>query len=82
MNIYYLFQDKCTGYDTYDSCVVMAESEEEAKSFHPDGGKLMPENEWYQSSWPSDPSDISCKLIGKAAKGIEKGVICASFNAG
>lgn len=35
MNIYLLSQSKNKGYDTYDSCVVLAETEEEARKIFP-----------------------------------------------
>lgn len=35
MNIYLLSQTENNGYDTYDSCVVIAETEKEAKLIHP-----------------------------------------------
>ena len=36
MNLYLLTQDTVRGYDTFDSCVVCAESEEEAQTMVPD----------------------------------------------
>ena len=36
MNLYLLTQDTVRGYDTYDSCVVCAESEEEAQTVIPE----------------------------------------------
>ena len=35
MKIYKLEQDIVNGYDTYDSCVVIAESKEDARKIHP-----------------------------------------------
>ena len=35
MNIYLLSQSEVDGYDTYDSCVVAAENEEDARQIHP-----------------------------------------------
>ncbi len=35
MKIYKLWQDVNNGYDTYDSIIVCAENEEEAKRIHP-----------------------------------------------
>ena len=35
MNIYLLEQDSVVDYDTYDSCVVIAESEQRAREMHP-----------------------------------------------
>ena len=40
MNLYLLTQDAVTGYNTYDSCVVCAESEEEAQTMIPDTFRL------------------------------------------
>lgn len=40
MNIYLLEQDVNDGYDTYDSCVVYAMSEDEAKDIHPGGDRF------------------------------------------
>ena len=37
MNLYVLRQDKNNGYDTYDSAVVVANSEEEARNVIPGG---------------------------------------------
>ena len=37
MNLYLLTQDVNMGWDTYDSAIVCAESEEEAVKIHPNG---------------------------------------------
>ncbi len=37
MNIYVISQDSNTGYDTYDSAVVVAESADTARLLHPGG---------------------------------------------
>lgn len=49
MNIYLLQQDVACGYDTYDSCVVVADNEIEAAKINP-GGK----NGW-SDSWQCYP---------------------------
>lgn len=89
MNIYYIEQSENNGYDTYDSAVVAAESEDAARLFHPNGDlyEENPEREFdrwdYQyGSWASHPSKVSVELIGVAKDGQEAGVILASFNAG
>ena len=91
MNIYLLSQSKNTGYDTWDSCVVIAKDEEEARMTHP-----------YYRYFNDDPNDeynnwdginrnydgwcnakyVSVELIGTAADGMERQVVCSSFNAG
>ncbi len=93
MNLYLLTQDTVRGYDTYDSCVVCAESEEEAQKIVPcsyyqytDGvlcntinGRPVDE---YSLGWPSHQSEVKVKLIGIAEPSVEKGVVGAYYNAG
>jgi len=91
MNLYLISQSKAHGYDTYDSAVVCAKSEEDARKIHP-GGADFPFNEngedsdwsnYYASSWCRRSKDVDVELIGTATKDqIENSVICASFNAG
>lgn len=73
MNLYLISQDENTGYDTYDSAVVAAETAEDAAKIHPDGSF---------GSWAKRPENVKVKLIGTATEGTPEGVICASFNAG
>jgi len=80
MNIYLITQDKNYDYDTYDSAVVAANSEEEARMIHPDGrDEWNGESETY-SSW-CDSMYVEVDFIGTTSVR-EKGVICSSFNAG
>lgn len=88
MYLYRLSQSVSRGYDTYDSCVVAACSEDEARLIHPsdyvEPGDLdrdcFPR---YSDTWAQHPSDVCVTLIGIAADGIEAGeVLCSSFNAG
>jgi len=81
--LYLLTQDRNIGYDTYDSAIVCAESEDEAKMIHPCDYK----NNWNGErdsifdSWCA-AKDVDVKLIGLAAPSIKKGVVLSSFNAG
>ena len=88
MNLYKISQGVNKGYDTYDSAIVAADSENEAKQFHPYGEtfeKRIVDNEgdgyWIYRGW-CKPEHVSAALIGKAADDIETGVVLASFNAG
>jgi hypothetical protein len=42
LNLYLLSQSVNKDWDTYDSCVVAAENEDDAKSIHPDGDDPYP----------------------------------------
>jgi len=83
MNLYLIQQDTNLGYDTYDSAVVIATSEEEAKTIHPDGhrweGGKWSENDW--GVW-TVPDNVTVTCIGVATQGQVGDVVCASFNAG
>ena len=77
MKLYRLWQNDNNDYDTYDSAVVCAESEDEAKSIADTefSGDLA------YGSWVSIDK-VKCQLIGNAVSGMKKGIIVASFNAG
>lgn len=75
LKLYLISQNANSDYDTYDSAVVAAYDEEEARNTHPDG-------DWeYNYSW-AEPEEVSVKYIGIATTDIEPGVVLASFNAG
>lgn len=81
MNLYLLTRKDELTYDEYDSCVVCAETEEDAKTIHPDGTVFKgDERPW--RTWVGNSSEIDCELIGIANENQERGVILASFNAG
>jgi hypothetical protein len=82
MNIYLLSQDEATGYDTYDACVVAAESAEDAVAIHPGYNDGWPTDRFTMSAWASKPENVTTILLGLAVEGTERGVILASFNAG
>lgn len=92
LNLYLLTQDKNNGYDAYDSCVVAADSPEEAALIDPRGNIYASDphstlNGWSKgtfrshSTWVESPADVKVKLVGTAVEGVH-GVVCASFNAG
>jgi hypothetical protein len=92
MNLYLLSQHESKGWDTYDSVVVAAENEEEARKICP-SGRYEWRDGWYhdylptrryspRKDWANDIVNISVKLIGVADPTVSRGVILASFNAG
>jgi hypothetical protein len=84
--LYLLTQDEAQGYDTYDSCVVAAESHADATTIHP-RRHLLDELWWKNDDhncedWASTPRKVKSICIGEAKSDVSRGVICASFNAG
>lgn len=68
-------------YDTFDSAVICADDEDDARMTHPRGhGEWDGKGDVY-GCW-CDATDVTVKEIGLAHPKMEKGVICASFNAG
>lgn len=76
LNLYLIHQDVNNDFDTYDSAVVAAESDDDARSIHPSGN-----DEWDDDTW-CKPDQVKVTMIGKAEDNMKRGVICASFNAG
>lgn len=82
MNLYLISQNVNNYYDTYDSAVVAAESEEKARWISPS---------YYESeSWDGkagafsawcNVEDVQVEFIGVAKKGTQSGIILSSFNA-
>lgn len=80
MNLYKISQSENNDYDTFDSAIVCAESEDDARLINP--------NETWTggfsgfSVWCSSPEQVQVELIGKALNNAERGIVLASFNAG
>ena len=94
MKLWLISQSQVDGYDTYDSAVVAAETEDGARRTDPGGyhewddkdgcwrynyGKKEADD---SSCWARDISAVKVELIGDAAPDVKAGVIVASFNAG
>jgi len=82
MKLYKICQAVNKGYDSYDSAVVAAESEEEAKMIHPN--KYVENwdgNEKDYGTWTSS-ENVVVEHLGEAKEGTVKGIIVKSFNAG
>lgn len=80
MKLYLLTQNDNRKYNTYDSCLVCAENEEDARTITPSGDIFVENEKW--GSWAKKASAIFCEEIGEANKKQTRGVIIASFNAG
>lgn len=98
MKLWKISQSVNYDYDTYDSAIVAAETEDEARMIHPEGklDRHQPSvwdsgrYSWIYRIYSSEfrdtswapPSDVTVELIGTAKPGTKAGVILASFNAG
>lgn len=82
MFLFLLSQDIKNGYDTFDSVVVCAEDEDEARKIHPSRYVEKLEDWSKNYTWANNKEQVEVKLIGKAADNIQKGVVLVSFNAG
>jgi hypothetical protein len=83
MNIYVISQSDNNDYDTYDSAVVAAVSEDEARKINPCQYEKAGWWDVDQSSWTKKGlAGVKVELIGVAKEGTEPGVVLASFNAG
>lgn len=85
MNIYKVSQTGNDDYDTFDSMIIIAETEEDARWTRPGWSswdemscekKFWAIGDWY---WPEE---CIVELIGEALPEMEAGVVLASFNAG
>jgi len=78
--LYLLSQSANRGYDTHDSCIVCAESDEEARLITPNfsGWKTR----FNCSTWCQTPEQVTVEKIGVAKPSLEIGIVLASFNAG
>ena len=70
--LYKIWQDKNNNWDTFDSAIVCAENEEEARNT-----KLG----FIGDHWVR-PEDVHVEEIGFAKDNIKKGIVLASYNAG
>ena len=74
MKLWKISQHANIDWDTYDSAIVAADTEEDARN-------TLPGNKYKGRSW-TEPENVTVELIGEAVNGIHAGVILASFNAG
>jgi hypothetical protein len=79
MKLWIISQTVNRGYDTYDSAVVAAETEEEARNIIP--GSDSWEDARRYGGWASKPSEVDVEYLGVTDRDIS-GIILSSFNAG
>ena len=80
MNIYKIWQTENDDYNTFDSAIVYAETDDEARNIHP---YWIGWDHWLSKrSWVSSPDKVMVEKIGETSLDVKSGVILASFNAG
>lgn len=79
LNLYLLKQTENDEYDTYDSAVVVAETEDEARLIHPNPSRRR--TSFGSKTWV-DPEKVEVILLGEAIGSLKRGVVCSSYNAG
>lgn len=85
MKLWLIQQSENGDYGTYDSAIVAAKTEDEAKRIHPGGWDWGASGDAYvcgQGTWCKSPDAVTATCIGTAGALIEPGVILSSFNAG
>lgn len=76
-------------WDEYDSFVVCAESEDEARRVYPSGGMFFEDDmseqnkRYFKSGWTDKIETLEVICVGLASVSLKnRQVICASYNAG
>ena len=87
MKLFKISQSVNTGYDTYDSAIVCAKDEVEARKWHPNGRDNADEkgdftDADYYPSWADRVSEVEVIHIGTASPTCPIGIVLSSFNAG
>jgi hypothetical protein len=79
MRLWIISQMVNNNYDTYDSAVVAAETEEEARNILPCGDSW--DDVRRHGGWASKPSEVNVEYLGETNRELS-GIILSSFNAG
>lgn len=84
MKLFKLSQDVNDGYDTFDSVIVAAENEDDARNIHPQDNMFSDLPHWDDNYpvWCERPDQVTVEYIGEARPDLPKGIILGSFNAG
>lgn len=95
LKLWLIEQEENGGYDTYDSAVVAAITEADAKRIHPsgqanknwrddmEGSEEHGSWQYPYTTWASRPDNVKATVIGDAHASVAAGdVLCSSFNAG
>ena len=76
MKLWLIHQAVNSNWDTYDSAVVVAKTEDEARHTHPSGEEHSSLRTW------CEPKDVVVEYLGTTSRKFPNKVVCASFNGG
>jgi len=80
ISLWKVSQTENNGWDTFDSMVVAAECELDARNVHPGTG-WQRDNRF--GTWASSPDKVTVEFIGNSTRKFKNGeIIVSSFNAG
>lgn len=82
MKIFSVYQNIVYGFDTFDSFVIICEDEEIARKTDPHGQLITWEDDTYSWVGLKNIDKVEIEYLGEAKEGSERGIVCASFNAG
>lgn len=76
MKLFRVSQTVNDNYETYDSIIVAAKNEHDAREV-----KKLDDANYSFGAWVKDVADLSVEEIGTAKRGTKRGIIHESFNA-
>ncbi len=82
MKLFKISQTVNQEYDSFDSAVVIARDEDDARTIHPstlENPVLEKDDMW--RSW-CGIGEVRVEYLGEAKPGSERSIVCASFHAG
>lgn len=93
MKLFLISQDTNIDYDIFDSAVVVAESEEQARMIQPaciwsthrdilEYSNTLWNKPYRGGTWINSPKDVKVEYLGEAKEGTKISVICASYHIG
>ena len=81
MNIYKISREDWD-YDDYDSAIVIAENEDQARMTNPRNGEMLDPENFGIYGWAESPDLVTVELVGIALPDAQPGLILSSYNAG
>ena len=91
MKIFLLETDQKMDYDIFDGCVVVANSEEEARLMHPEGDPILESGTWHEARdlertyvslrWASHPDKVKVTYLGESNENTARVILASNTGA-